>query len=168
MRFYLCGSIEYSPDLGRAWRAELTPFLHSLGHSVYDPATDEKKSLTAVELAGFRAWKHSDPERFRAVIRKIIAYDLDIIEHGSDALIVFWDPCAARGAGTQGEVTFAFRLGKPVYLVLGMEPADVSGWILGCATAVFSGFAPLREYLSRSHTATAAASAALQPLGQPS
>lgn len=41
MMFYLAGSIEYSPDLGKGWRAEITPLLKSLGHRVYDPAEDE-------------------------------------------------------------------------------------------------------------------------------
>jgi hypothetical protein len=41
MLIYLCGAIEYSPDHGKAWRAEVTRFLHKLGHEVYDPALDE-------------------------------------------------------------------------------------------------------------------------------
>ena len=42
MLAYLSGSIEYSPDHGKAWRAVLTPFLGSLGHDVYDPAEAPK------------------------------------------------------------------------------------------------------------------------------
>src|SRR5215472_10165325 len=40
MFFYLAGSIEYS----------------SFGHEVYDPAEDEKKSLTETEVSDFRSW----------------------------------------------------------------------------------------------------------------
>ena len=50
MRAYLSGSIEYSPDFGRSWRAELTPFLQGLGHEIYDPALDEKKNLDDDEV----------------------------------------------------------------------------------------------------------------------
>ena len=84
MLAYLSGPIEYSPDHGKAWRAELTPFLRSLGHDVYDPAEDEKKNLTEIERQEFRGWKHTDLPRFQQTIRKIIAYDLDWIEHRSD------------------------------------------------------------------------------------
>ena len=57
MLFYLAGSIEYSPDLGKGWRAEITPLLQSLGHEVYDPALDEMKNLTETEVREFRQWK---------------------------------------------------------------------------------------------------------------
>ena len=87
MFFYLAGSIEYSPDLGKGWRARITPVLKALGHEIYDPAEDEMKNLTAVEATEFRGWKQSDLGRFRRTIQKIIAYDLDLIEHRCDAIV---------------------------------------------------------------------------------
>ena len=52
MLAYLCGPIEFAADGGKMWRRKLTPFLHNeLGHLVYDPAEDEKKSLTDEEVA---------------------------------------------------------------------------------------------------------------------
>jgi hypothetical protein len=148
MLFYLAGSIEYSPDLGKGWRAEITPLLQSLGHSVYDPALDEMKNLTAVEMAEFRGWKSSDLGRFQQTIRKIIAYDLDLIEHQCDALVCYWDQYAGRGAGTQGELTFAHRLGMPVYMICGMPVDQISGWLLGCATEVFSNFEEFNQFMN--------------------
>jgi hypothetical protein len=147
MFFYLAGSIEYSPDLGKGWRAQITPVLKALGHEIYDPAEDEMKNLTPVEASEFRAWKKSDLERFRQTIQKIIAYDLDLIEHQCDAIICYWDQHAGRGAGTQGELTFAHRMGIPVYLVCGMPVEQVSGWLLGCATEVFTGFEEFHEFV---------------------
>ena len=149
MLFYLAGSIEYSPDLGKAWRAEITPLLQSLGHCVYDPALDERKNLTEDEVAQFRSWKSSDLDRFQQTVRKIIAYDLDLIEHRCDALVCYWDQHAGRGAGTQGELTFAHRLGMPVYMICGVPVEQISGWLLGCATRVFSSFAEFDEFAHR-------------------
>jgi nucleoside 2-deoxyribosyltransferase len=148
MLFYLAGSIEYSPDLGKAWRAEITPLLESLGHEVYDPALDEMKNLTADEVAQFRSWKSSDLDRFQQTIRKIIAYDLDLIEHRCDALVCYWDQYAGRGAGTQGELTFAHRLGMPVYMICGVPVEQISGWLLGCATEVFSSFEEFNQFMT--------------------
>jgi hypothetical protein len=152
MLAYLSGSIEYSPDYGKSWRAELTPFLRELGHDVYDPALDEKKNLADDEVREFRRWKTTDLPKFQGTVRKIIAWDLDWIEHKSDYIICFWDDAAARGAGTQGELTYAHRLKIPVYLVLGAPLERVSGWILGCATEVFDNFETLKDFLARQYS----------------
>ena len=148
MFVYLCGAIEYSPDHGRAWRADVTPFLVQLGHDVYDPALDEKKNLTDEERKDFRGWKVTDLRRFQQTIRKIIQYDLDIIEQRTDFIVAFWDEHAGRGAGSQGELTIAHRRGIPVYLVAGMPVTQISGWLLGCATEVFADFTELKAFLT--------------------
>jgi hypothetical protein len=165
MLAYLSGSIEYSPDRGKAWRSSLAPFLKSLGHDVYDPAEDERKNLTDEERLDFRGWKHTDLPRFQQVIRKIIAYDLDWIEQRTDYIVAYWDDFATRGAGSQAELSFAHRHGIPVYLVSAMPIAAVSGWILGCATEVFMSFDSLKEFL-RQRYATAEAPLAAEALAQ--
>lgn len=149
MLFYLGGSIEYSPDLGKAWRAQITPELKALGHSVYDPAEDEQKNLTDTEVREFRSWKKTDLGRFQQTVRKIIAYDLDLIEHECDAIVCYWDEHAGRGAGTQGELTFAHRLGIPVYLICAVPVEQVSGWLLACATEVFASLAAFQEFAKK-------------------
>lgn len=148
MFVYLCGAIEYSPDFGRAWRADITPFLVQLGHEVYDPALDEKKDLTDEERENFRGWKATDLNRFQQTIRKIIRYDLDIIEQKTEFVVAYWDEHAGRGAGSQGELTIAHRRGIPVYLVAGMPVTKISGWLLGCATEVFADFDELKAFLA--------------------
>jgi len=145
-RVYLSGGIEHSGDGGRGWRKEIRLFLEQLGDEVYDPAADEKKDLTEEERLCFRRWKTDSPERFRGVVRKIIAWDLARIESGSDYVLAFWDDSASRGGGTAAEITLAYRLGKPVYLVLGMPRAAASGWVLAAATEVFEDFEELKSH----------------------
>jgi hypothetical protein len=147
MLVYLCGAIEYSPDHGKAWRAEITPFLRSLGHDVYDPALDEKKNLSEEEVRDFRKWKAADLPRFQSTIRKIIDYDLDWVERKCDYIVAYWDEYAGRGAGSQGELTVAYRRGIPVYFVSAIPTEKVSGWILGCSTEVFRNFEELKSFL---------------------
>ncbi len=151
MLVYLSGSIEYAADFGKSWRAQITPFLRGLGHTVYDPAADERKNLADDEVRDFRKWKTTDLRRFQATLRKIIAWDLDWIDR-SGCVVCYFDEAAARGAGTQGEITHAHRHGIPVYLVLGMPQEKVSGWVLGCASEVFADF----EQLKRAFTAKGA------------
>jgi hypothetical protein len=147
-RVYLSGGIEHAADGGRGWRAGIGRFLEdTLGHAVYDPSTDEKKSLTDEERSSFRRWKTEAPDRFRAVIRKIIAWDLDRVEKDTDYVVAYWDGCAARGGGTAAEITLAHRLGKPVFVVLGVPRTDASGWILGAADEVFETFEELEAAL---------------------
>ena len=143
---YLSGAIEYAPDQGKGWRAGITPLLRAAGHQVYDPSLDEKKNLSEDELINFRGWKRSDLQRFQQTVRKIIAYDLDLIEQRVDAVIGYWDEHAGKGAGSQAEITAAHRLGIPVYLVVGLPIEQVSGWVLGCATRVFRSFAELEGF----------------------
>lgn len=151
MLIYLCGSIEYSPDQGRAWRDEVTCLLHDLGHQVYDPAIDEKKDLTEEEVREFRGWKQTDLPRFQKSIRKIIQYDLDWVEERCDALVAYWDASAGTGA-EQGELTAAYRRGVPVYLVTKLPVEKLNGWVLGCASHIFADFEELREYLAGKRT----------------
>ena len=127
-----------------------------MGHDVYDPAQDEKKNLNDDEITGFRAWKSVDLPRFQQTIRKIIAYDLDWIEKRTDCVICYWDEHVLKGAGTQAELTFAHRLGIPVYLVAAMPIEHISGWILGCSTEVFSSFEQLQSFFTAYHALTAA------------
>ena len=60
---------------------------------------------------------------------------------------------AGRGAGTQGELTYAHRLGIPVYLICVIPVEKVSGWLLGCATEVFPNVESFRDFISRNPAA---------------
>lgn len=156
MRAYLSGAIEHAADGGRPWRRKLARVLRrELLHEVYDPAADEKKCLTDEEAAQFRRWKTEDPARFRQVVRKIIAWDLDQVEHAADYVIALWDRAAAQGGGTAGEVTLAHRLGKPVYLILAMPLEEASGWVLSAATEVFEDVDALAARLREKFGASA-------------
>ncbi len=153
MLVYLAGAIEYAPDLGRGWRRQITPFLRGeLGHEVYDPAEDERKSLTVEEQQNLRRWKTTDFARFQEAVRKIIDFDLDIVSR-ADYVVCFWDEYCTKGAGTSAELTYAHRSGIPVYLVTSLPIERVSGWILGCARRVFIDFDALKAYLAgQAHT----------------
>ena len=152
MLAYLCGPIEFAADGGKMWRRKLMPFLRDeLGHRVYDPAEDEKKNLTDEEVLRFREWKQTDIERFRRVVRKIIQFDLDLIENKADYVICHWDDSTGLGGrmpgGTSAELTVAYRKGIPVYLVTQLPIEQISGWMLACADQVFQTIDALKRFL---------------------
>ena len=149
MLAYLCGPIEFAADGGKLWRRKLTPFLREkLGHRVYDPAEDEKKNLSDEEVACFREWKATDLERFRRVVRKIIQFDLDLIENKADYVICYWDASGGQSGGTPAELTVAYRKGIPVYLVSELPLEQISGWMLWCADRVFTSLDDLKKFLT--------------------
>jgi hypothetical protein len=166
MFIYLSGAIEYAPLGGTSWRTAITPALEASGHEVYDPALDDEKNLTDEEVRNFRTWKTTDLPRFQETMRQIINYDLDIIEERADAVLAYWDEYATRGAGSHGELTLARRRSIPVYLVLGMPVEQVSGWILGCATEIFSNFAEAEQFFRSQHRELAGAAVAQVGLAQ--
>ena len=148
MLAYLCGPIEFAEDGGRLWRRKLAPFLRDqLGHRVYDPAEDERKNLTEEEAVHFREWKTTDLDRFRRTVRKIIAFDLDLIENKADYVICFWPSENAHSGGTSAELTVAHRKGIPVYLVTPIAVDQVSGWMLACSDQLFTSIEGLKEFL---------------------
>jgi nucleoside 2-deoxyribosyltransferase len=146
---YLAGSIEFSHDQGKSWRKTLRVFIENvLGHEVYDPAEDEKKNLSDEESANFRLWKASDFEKYRKAVRKIIDFDLDLIESRVDYIVCFWTKQSAMGGGTPAELTLAYRKRIPVYLVTEVPYEDMSGWVLSCAEQVFRDFDALKSFLT--------------------
>ena len=149
MLAYLCCPAELAEQRGKHWRHKLAPFLRDkLGHRVYDPAEDDKKNLTQPEIDNFRRWKMTDMDRFRRVARKIIAFNLELIERKADYVICYWGSDAIHCGGTCAELTAAHRKGIPVYLVATVPVEQISGWALGCSDHLFSSIDSLKLFLA--------------------
>jgi len=148
MLAYLCSPIDLSQSGAALWRRKLSPFLRDqLGHRVYDPAEDVRKVLTEDEIANLRVWQTTDLDRFRRSVRKLIAYDLEVLEHRADYVICYWDAELAQSGAMPAGLTAAYRKGIPVYLVTSIPVEKIDAWILGCSDQVFSSVESLKEYL---------------------
>jgi hypothetical protein len=149
MLAYLCGPIDFAEEGGKLWRRKLTPFLRDqLGHRVYDSTEDVRKVLTGEEVANFRAWQTTDLERFRRVVRKIIAFDSELVENRADYLICYWDSEIPSVGGTSAGLTAAYRKGIPVYLITPLHIEQIDPWMVGCSDQVFSSVEGLKDFLS--------------------
>lgn len=149
MRAYLSGGMEYADGEGRSWRDEMERWLaDTLGWETFNP-NRESDHLLAVRTPStpFRMLKTADPERYREIVREIVAIDSRAVAEGSDCVICLWDEGAARGAGTKGELTLARYFNKPVYLVTRIPFEDIPGWVLGCVTHTFGSFEDLKRFL---------------------
>ena len=149
MLAYLCGTVDLADSGGSLWRRKLTPFLRDqLGHRVYDPSEEEKRSLTGEEVANLQGWQTTDLDRFRRAARKIIASNLDLIEHKADYLICYWDTPGKTAGDAVAGMTAAHRKGIPVYLVTPLPAEEVDGWLLGCSDQVFTSVESLKSFLA--------------------
>lgn len=152
MKAYLAGAIEYAPDKGKAWRDDMADFLASeLQHDCYHPLREEDRYLIPHESKNFRSYKTTNLPEFQRIVRKLIRGDLQSLATDTDYIICLWDRYAERGGGTYGELTFAFYQGIPVYMVSRLPIAEITGWILGCATEIFTDFEELKRFLKRKY-----------------
>ena len=141
---YLSGPIENAHNDGADWRNEITKWLEiKLNHRVFNPVI-ETKSIIKSDNNDFRVMKKTNPNEYKKIIRKIIKVDLEAVVNNSDYLIVKWDKSVFRGGGTHGEITMAYWLKKPVFLVNNLPIDDISSWIFSCSEYLFENFDDLK------------------------
>jgi len=147
MSVYLAGAIERAPDFGRVWREDFETWASNHDVVCVNPCKNEHNLISDAGLedeADFLDLQHTNPPRFKEVMQGIIDYDLDIVDE-VDAIVVYYNEFVPAGAGSQGEITYAYRTGKPVYLVQAIE--KLPGWIVGCTTKIFDTIEDLQNYL---------------------
>ncbi len=144
--------MERAPDRGRAWRERLLPLVAELGHVAFNPNVEEERVVPREERERFAEWKAAGDPRFVERMRRVIEHDLAALER-ADYVVCYWDEHARGSGGTPSEVTLAHRLGKPVYLVLGVPRSEISSWVLGCATRAFESFDDLGRFLRQEYAA---------------
>ena len=142
---YLSGAMENVKDEGADWRNELTIWLkENLNHSVVDPIIETTKLVEKSNSQNYRNWKNTDPNKFKNFVRKAIDNDLDSVINKTDYTICLWNNDVIPGGGTHGEVTMGYYFNKPIYLVNQLEDMEISGWIMSCATEIFTDFDTLK------------------------
>ena len=147
---YLSGPIENAHNDGADWRHNITEWLEDkLNHKVFNPVIETKSIIEYQNTSDFRQMKKTNPDEYKKIIRKIIKVDLTAVVDKSDYLIVKWDESVFRGGGTHGEITMAYWLRKPVYLVNELPLEDISSWIFSCSSYVFNNFDDLKSKLKK-------------------
>ena len=149
---YLSGGMENAENECTIWRSEITTWLkESLDHDVIDPVIESRKLVKIHQAENYREWKRSDPNRYKSFVRLAIDQDLRAVISRTNYLICLWDSSILKGGGTHGEVTMAYFIGKPVYLINKLSKKDLSGWIMACATETVSDFDDLKNILKQKY-----------------
>ena len=146
---YLSGPIENAENDGAGWRYMMTEWLSSnLNHKVFNPVKETKSIIDEISMEDFRFLKTKNPDEYKKIFRKIIKIDLEAVVNVVDYLIVNWDESVFKGGGTHGEITLAYWLNKPVYLVNSLPINDLSSWVFSCSEEVFDNFDSLKKRFS--------------------
>ena len=150
MKAYLSGPIENAENDGASWRKDITLWLkNNLNHKVFNPVIETKSIIGNLNSSNFRAMKKTDPIKYKNIIREIIKLDLEAVINDSDYLIVKWDKSVLKGGGTHGEVTMAYWIKKPVFIVNSLPIDDMSSWIFSCSDYIFNDFKSLKKKLKQ-------------------
>jgi hypothetical protein len=140
--------MENAKNDGSAWREEITIWLKDkLDHSVIDPVIETTNLVEKTESQNYRNWKTTDPNKFRKFVRLAIDNDLNSVVNKSDYIICLWNKEVLSGGGTHGEVTMAYYHNKPIYLINKLNDIELSGWIMSCATEIFTDFNSMQNRL---------------------
>ena len=150
MKAYLSGPIENAENDGASWRRDMTLWLKdNLNHEVFNPVLETKNIIGHLNPSIFRSMKKTDPIEYKNIIRKIIKLDLDALINDSDYLIVKWDKSVLKGGGTHGEVTMAYWMKKPIFIMNSLPIDDMSSWIFSCSDFIFNDFKNLKKKLTQ-------------------
>ena len=148
MKAYLSGPIENAENDGASWRQDITLWLKkNLNHKVFNPVIETKRIIGHRDASDFRSMKKTDPIKYKKIIREIIKLDLEAVINGSDYLIVKWDESVLKGGGTHGEITMAYWIKKPIFIVNSLSIDDMSYWIFSCSDFIFDDFKSLKKKL---------------------
>ena len=149
MKAYLSGPIENAENDGASWRQDMTLWLKdNLNHEVFNPVLETKNIIGHLNPNIFRSMKKTDPIEYKNIIREIIKLDLEAVINDSDYLIVKWDKSVLKGGGTHGEVTMAYWIKKPIFIVNSLPIDDMSSWIFSCSDFIFNDFKSLKKKLT--------------------
>ena len=150
MKAYLSGPIENAKNDGASWRQDMTLWLkNNLKHEVFNPVLETKNIIGHLDPSIFRSMKKTDPIKYKKIIRKIIKLDLEAVINDADYLIVKWDKSVLKGGGTHGEVTMAYWIKKPIFIVNSLPIDDMSSWIFSCSDFIFNDFKSLKKKLTK-------------------
>lgn len=151
---YLSGGMQFAQNLGAGWRVETSEKLKEMKYFPLD-ITELDVAYNNMHGKPILPQPGESPESYKANMRKhFIDTDLKLIRDNSDALIVFYDESARRGAGTVSEAQYAFNMNIPILLVTNHKTMedfykDVSGWLIALSTKHFINFDSLYKYLDK-------------------
>ena len=151
LKAYLAGPMEYEADHGRGWREELMPELLKLGIIPIDPTLGgepghQTRIIDTESSALSQAKASHDWPKFTELMHRVWVNDKKWVD-SADFLIVY-----CRGtdnlSGTIREMQEAYEYGKPIFLIVSGDPAQLKSHTLYMALRRGKIFVAFDEFLS--------------------
>jgi nucleoside 2-deoxyribosyltransferase len=151
---YLAGPIgDVSIKDAGDWRKWMTKKLAKMGIESLDPLKKEGQAAIKGKISELSKIGNLDSIRI-LVNRELIDPDLILVEKCD--FVTLWMPTEASAeiCGSYGEITYAYKLGKPVYIVTErrIRPLNIPYWAVGCSTKIFRNWHDYLKYLKDTWT----------------
>lgn len=152
IKTYLTGPITLkNNEECRRWREEVTTRLRTMSIQALNPFKI-KGNTDMIRKKIFEANQIGDLETTRSLVSgHMIKTDLQMVEE-ADFLTV-WIP-KLNGyeiCGSYGEITLAYYLKKPIYIVTErcLAPSELPSWLVGCSTVIFTNWTDYYGFIKK-------------------
>jgi len=152
---YLAGPMDdVSIGESRNWREMLAKELPKMGIEILSPITKYGADYGNIRKR-FANWQMSgNIDAIRQWVKKyIILQDLKMVEECN--FITLYIPAQGKElCGSYGEMTYAFKLNKPVFIITTrrLKPVNVPKWAVGCSTRIFTSWKVYLKYIKQNWT----------------
>lgn len=145
---YLAGPIGVIPQKGAAeWRIEIGKKLAEMGIKTSNPMGNEAK----LDRNKLQEWVNTGKvNKIRKTVRtKLIGVDLRMVVNCDFLTLYIPVDNGYEICGSYGEVTLAYYLHKPVYIVTDRKllPLQIPCWATGCSTWIFRTWEEYLKYI---------------------
>jgi hypothetical protein len=154
-RVYLVGAMDRVSDRGRGWRENITPYLESLGITVYNPLKKptelgKENEDAFIKKTHLKIGKNYD--KLSEMMRTVRNVDLRLVDI-SDFIIVNLD-LTVHPCGTYEEIFLANRQKKPIIIHVEQGKQQTPDWLFGCLPhqLFFSSWDEIKIYLNNINT----------------
>jgi len=135
------------------WRNWITIELDKIGIDTLNPFGKYGDRLAAIRsrLKNWNKYGNIDAIR-KMVATEIIPPDLVMVEICD--FVTLWIPQEGKEiCGSYGEMTFAFHLHIPVYIVTKrrLKPVNLPNWAIGCSTCIFKNWNDYFEFVKKEY-----------------
>jgi len=154
IKTYMAGPMDdVSIEVSRDWRDWLTEKLKKMNIKTLNPITKYGDDYGAIRQK-FAMWqKFGNVDAIRQIVStQIIPPDLKMVKE-CDFVTLYISPKGYEMCGSYGEMTFAFYLGKPVYIVTRrrLKPLNLPKWSVGCSTKIFTNWKDYLAYITENY-----------------
>jgi nucleoside 2-deoxyribosyltransferase len=149
LKTYVAGPIGVTIQKNaKVWRNRLTKELEIMNIKVLNPMGKNGGDRLGKDRIKLReACYNGDIKFIRNFVSKVvIPPDLKMVEEADFLTVYIPEDDGYEICGTYGEVTLAFYLKKPVYVVTdrNLSPLKLPAWLIGCSTETFISW---KDYL---------------------